>query len=144
MKKIYYLALMALVAVVFSSCEKKQTEPKFLLSDLQGRWIEDGTKHYVNFTDESAAEYEAGYLWGYEWDETDPDMAVYEVDVLADYHQNGWFAYKLNKDELLEIHKMGQNWADIPKIYTMVTLTSSKMTYHLKDYKNEKVSFTKQ
>ena len=139
MKKIYYLALMALVAVVFSSCEKKQTV--FLLSDLQGRWLEDNTKHYVVFTEESAADYEAGYLWGYEWDEADN---VFEEDVLADYHENGWFVYRLDKDELLEIHKTGQNWADIPKIYTMVTLTSSKMTYHLKDYKNEKVSFTKQ
>ncbi len=143
MRKILYVALVAIVGICFVSCNKKQKD--FYLSDLQGKWLEDGTKHYVNFTTESAAEdYQADYFWGYEWDETNPSTAVHEEDVLNDRHGNGWFAYRLTKDELLEIHRMNQSWADIPKVYTMVILTSSKMTYHRKDYKDEKVNFTKQ
>ena len=140
MKKILYVAFVAIVGVCFVSCNKKQKD--FYLSDLQGLWLEDGTKHYVNFTTESAAEdYQADFMWGYEWDEAD---SVFEDLVLNDRHKNGWFVYRLTKDELLELHKTGEDWADIPKVYTMVVLTSSKMTYHRKDYKDEKVNFTKQ
>lgn len=134
--------LIALVGIAFCSCEgfgKKQKE--FYLSDLQGKWLEDGTEHYVRFTEESAAAIKAGYLWGYEWHE---DEDVKEEDVIADKYGNGWFVYQLNNDELLEIHQMNQSWGVQPKIYTLVVLTSQKMTYHLRDYKNEKVSFTKQ
>ena len=40
MRKFYYLALVALVAVAFSSCQKN--EPTFYLQDLQGLWLEKG------------------------------------------------------------------------------------------------------
>ena len=139
MKKIYYLALIALVAVAFSSCKN---DPVFQLSDLQGKWQEDNTKHYLVFLADKADKED--YMWGYEWDETDPDMAVYEEDVLDDEHGNGWFMYRLDKAELLEIHKLNQGWADVPKVYTVTVLTNKKLEYHLKDYKNEKVSCTKQ
>jgi len=52
--------------------------------------------------------------------------------------------YQLSADELLEINKMNQGWADIPKVYVVTALNSSRLTYYLKGYKNEKVSFTKQ
>jgi hypothetical protein len=142
MKKIFSWMLIALVGIAFCSCEgfgKKQTE--YYLSDLQGKWLEDGTQHFVRFTTESAASLKSGYLWGYEWDEAED---VQEQDVKDDQYGNGWFMYQLDKDELLEINKMNQGWADIPKVYTITVLTNQKLTYHLKDYKNEKVSFTKQ
>jgi hypothetical protein len=142
MKKIFSWMLIALVGIAFCSCEgfgKKQTD--FYLSDLQGKWLEDDTQHYVRFTEESAASIKPGYLWGYEWHE---DEDVTEEDVKADQYGNGWFIYRLDKDELMEIHQMNQSWGVQPKIYILTVLTSQKMTYHLQDYKNEKTYFTKQ
>jgi len=143
-KKIIYLALVAIVGIAFSSCSMLggDKNPSYSLSDLQGLWQENGTQHYVRFTTESAADIKAGYLWGYEWGDFGDDVT--ESDVLNDKHGNGWFMYQLSADELLEIHKMNEGWADIPKVYIVTALTSSQLTYYLKDYKNEKVSFTKQ
>jgi len=140
MRKFYFWALMAILGVCLTGCEKGQTE--FFLSDLQGLWLHDGTQEFRRFTEESAADIRPGYFWGCEWDEGDPRGAVYESDL--EYHGNGWFMYKLEGDELLEIEQTDYGWAEIPKVYTMVTLTASQMTYHPKDYKKEKVSFTKQ
>jgi len=143
MKKIFSWMLIALVGIAFSSCEgfgKKQTD--FYLSDLQGKWLEDGsTTHYVCFTTESS-DIKPGYLWAYEWGDFGDD--VDEADVLADKYGNGWFMYQLKEAELLEIHKMNQGWGDIPKVYTVTVLTKQKLTYAPKDYPKEKVSFTKQ
>lgn len=134
MKKFLYVALIAIIGICLVSCEKEQKE--FYLSDLQGEWIEDGTEHHVRFTQEQADE--ANYFWGCEWGVDD----VREEDLV--YHGNGWFKYNLNEKNLLEIHKMDYGWADIPKEYVLVLLSSTKMTYYPKDYKKEKVSFTKQ
>ena len=135
MRKFLYLTLIAVIGICLTSCEKAQKE--FYLSDLQGLWLEDGTQHYVRFT-ETAAD-EANYFWGCEWNEADD---VHESDL--EFHGNGWFKYKLDANNLLEVHRMDNAWADIPKQYTMTLLSSSKMTYHPKDYKNEKKNFTKQ
>jgi hypothetical protein len=123
------------VAVALCSC--KQETPEFHLADLQGLWLENGSKHYVRFTEEQADQ--TGYFWGCEWDLNDD---VTEEDLV--FHGNGWFKYNLNKDQLLEIQRMDQDWADIPKIYTVTLLDDKHLTYHPKDYKNEKISFTKQ
>lgn len=136
MKKVYFLALIALVAVAFSSCKN---DPVFQLSDLQGKWLEDGTEHYLTFLTDKADKED--YMWGYEYDLA---QDVTEEDVLDDEHGNGWFMYRLDKAELLEIHKLNQGWADVPKVYTVTVLTAKKLEYHLKDYKNEKISCTKQ
>ena len=56
MRKIYYLALVALVAIAFTGCKENTNEPEFRLTDLQGLWLEDNTEHYVRFTDEKSDE----------------------------------------------------------------------------------------
>jgi hypothetical protein len=146
MRKSIQFLFLAFVAAALASCDMfNKNTPSYSLSDLQGKWLEDGTQHYVRFTTESAADLKAGYLWGYEWDLDDSQgLEVLESDVLADKHGNGWFMYQLSADELLEINKMNQGWADIPKVYVVTALNSSRLTYYLKGYKNEKVSFTKQ
>jgi len=134
--------LVALVGIGLCSCKQEATS--FLQSDLQGLWQENGTKHYIRFLAEQST-VKTEYCWGYEWDETDEETAVYEEDVKADQYGNGWFMYRLNKDELLEIHKMsGGDWADIPKTYIVTVLSSTTLTYYPKGYTNEKTSFTKQ
>ena len=66
---------------------------------------------------------------------------VYEDDLV--YHGNGWFKYRLNEKELLEIHKMDYGWADIPKVYIVSILTSSNLNYYEKDQTSIKFKFTK-
>ena len=135
-RNIFKFVLVALMGISLCSCEKKQTE--FYLSDLQGLWLENNTKHYVRFTEDPVQD-DTNYFWGCEWDEAED---VHEADLV--YHGDGWFKYRLNNEQLLEVQMMDYGWADIPKQYIMVTLTSSHMTYHPKDYKNETISFTKQ
>ena len=134
MKKIYYLALIVLVGLVFSSCQKET--PEFRTSDIQGLWIEDGTQHHVRFTDEQSDE--AGYFYGREWDLAED---VHEEDLVP--YGNGWFKYSINKNELLEIHKMDYGWADIPKVYIISALNDTKLSYYEKDHTSIKFSFTK-
>ena len=134
-RNIVRILFVAFIGIALCGCEKKQKD--FYLTDLQGLWLEDGTKHYVRFTTDPADE--TGYFWGCEWDEADD---VYEEDLV--YHGNGWFKYNLTQDQLLEVHRMDNDWADIPKHYVMVTLSASKMTFYPKDFKNEKKNFTKQ
>ena len=135
MRKFYYLALIALVGLVFSSCQKET--PEFRTSDIQGLWLEDGTQHYVRFTDEQSDE--TGYFYGREWDLAED---VHEEDLVP--YGNGWFKYSIDKTELLAIHKMDYGWADIPKVYIISALTSAKLSYYEKDHTSIKFSFTKQ
>ena len=134
--KNFRLIWMALIGIALCSCSMMNKEPNYQLSDLQGLWQEDGTQHFVRFTKDQADE--TGYFWGCEWDEKD-DVAEEDLE----FHGNGWFKYNLTKDQLLEIHRMNQDWADIPKVYIVSALTQSKLEYYLKDYKNEKIRFTK-
>jgi hypothetical protein len=105
MRKSIQFLFLAFVAAALASCDMfNKNTPSYSLSDLQGKWLEDGTQHYVRFTTESAADLKTGYLWGYEWDLDDSQgLEVLESDVLADKHGNGWFMYQLSADELLEI-----------------------------------------
>ena len=140
MKKIFSCLLIALVGIAFCSCEgfgEKQKE--FLLKDLQGLWVENGTQAFSRYTTESADSVRTGYLWGRFWDEADD---VHEEDLVP--YGNGWFMYRLVDDELLKIEQMDGKWADIPKRYTLTLLNETQMTYYPKDYPKDKVSFTKQ
>ena len=114
---------------------KKQTD--FRLSDLQGKWCKDGVHEYRVFSTDQALR--SGYLWGWEWNE---DEDVHEGDLVP--QGDGWFMYRLDGDELLEIHQTDYGWAEIPQEYIITTLTSTKMTYYKKGYPKDKPSFTKQ
>ena len=132
--------LLIVLAAVLVGCNKN--EPEYQLSDMQGLWQENGTEHFMRFTEESANDLKAGYLWGYEWDEAEgtEESDLFEPNM---YHGNSWFMYRLDGEGWHQINKMNNNWADIPQDYTITTLTSSQFVYYKKGYKNEKQSYTK-
>ena len=145
MRKFYYLALVALVAVAFSSCQKN--EPTFYLQDLQGLWLEKGDTvvgDYVRFTDEKSDE--NPYLLGREWT-TSQDR--HEEDLInqrtKDGHPGtGWFKYELKTDgTLTEIHLMKNGGAEIPQVFVVSKLTATALEYYEKDNKDWKYSFTR-
>ena len=138
MRKIYYLALVALVGIAFSSCNMLgPSKPEYRLSDLQALWLENGTEHYVRFTTEQSDEQK--YLYGREWDEAEE---VYE-EALKPYG-NGWFKYLFETTgSLTEIHLMDNGGAEIPKVYVVSKLTSTELEYYEKDRKNNKFAFSK-
>ena len=148
MKKLYYLAVAAIVAISLSSCQQKAA-PSFNLSDLQALWLQenDTTLHYVRFTTEQSDE--SPYLLGREWHENDPDGAVYEQDVLDarefyGYPCNGWFKYEFKTTgDLTEIHLMDNGGAELPKVYVVSTLTDSQLSYYEKDRTSKKYTFSK-
>ncbi len=132
MRKIYYLALVALVGIAFSSCSLMGgggNDPEYRLSDLQALWQENGTEHFVRFTTEQSDE--AKYLYGREWDEAED---VYEEDLKP--YGNGWFKYLFETTgNLTEIHLMDNGGAEIPKIYVVTKLNSTTLEYYEKDHK---------
>ena len=131
--------LLALLAVAFIGCNMISPEkPEYRLSDLQGLWQNDqyDTWH-VRFTADAADQ--VNYFWGCEWGDYGDDVT--EEDLV--FHGDGWFKYRLNEDELLEIHKMDQGWADIPKVYIVTKLTDTDLEYYEKDHKNIKFKFAK-
>ena len=141
MKKFYYLALVALVAVAFSSCSLFPggggNDPEYRLSDLQALWLENNTQHYVRFTTEQSEE--PKYLYGREWDEADE---VYESDLVP--YGNGWFKYWFETNGgLHELHLMDNHGAEIPKEYIVSKLTDTDLEYYEKDKKNNKFYFSK-
>ena len=139
MRKIYYLALVALVGIAFSSCSLLGGDktPNFQLSDLQGLWQRNNTQEYVRFTTEQSDE--AGYLYGREWNEAED---VHEEDLLP--QGNGWFKYKFETNgNLTEIHLMDNGGAEIPKVYVVTKLTSDVLEYYEKDHSSSKFYFSK-
>lgn len=149
MKKLYYLAIVAMVGLMMNSCGmiggSTTEEPKFKLTDLQARWAQIGTQCYVNFTTERSDEYP--YYLGYEWDEAEE---VYESDLLSSREQlghpgNGWFKYdfKTTDGNLTEIHLMDNEGAEIPKIYIVSKLTDTSLEYYEKERPSNKFAFEK-
>lgn len=124
-KSFVWVALIAIVAG-FASCTPTIT---FTEDDLHGRWQEEDKNAYVVYTTEKDTVSDVkdrGYLWGYEWDESD---AVYEDDVLKEKYGNGWFVYNLEGSQLTLINMMSNRGADIPKTYTVTILTNTDLKY---------------
>ena len=138
--------LVALIAVLaFSSCQK--TEPTFYMQDLEGLWLQDNDTtvgHYVHFTSEQSDE--TGFLLAREWTTSDDK---HEQDLLDQrtkdgFPGNGWFKYEMTTNgTLTEIHLMKNGGADIPKVYVVSLLTSTKLEYYEKEFTSNKFKFTK-
>lgn len=149
-KKIFYLAMIALVSFSLTSCEglfggKEKIE--YRLSDLQALWQETtvkGSQHFVRFTTEASDE--TPYFLGREWDEAEE---IYESDLLESretlgHPGNGWFKYWMETSgNLTEIHLMDNGGAEIPKIYVVSKLNSTTLEYYEKDRKTNKFYFEK-
>ena len=124
MKK-HIIFILSILACAFTSCinwGNGGTEPSFQLSALQGLWQEDNTQHYVRFTTEQSDE--AGYLYGREWDESE-EM---EEEYLQPYG-NGWFKWKKDGDNVVEMHMTDHQIASIPYEYKMLRLSNNEMRY---------------
>ena len=151
MRKFYYLALVALVGIAFSSCSMLggDKEPSYQLSDLQGLWQKNNTQEFVRFTNEPSDE--AGYLLGLEWDNADWEEEEPYEDFLKEEREtmghptDGWFKYKFETTgSLVEFHYMTNGGTDaIAKRYVVSELTKSSLVYYEKENKNNITSFTK-
>lgn len=121
------LATCCLLALAFTSCNFNPPV-EYNELDLIAKW-----KAPSDVAPESAFQYcvfledkddTGDYRLGKMWDEGDD---VYETDLT--YLGNGWFKWKLTGDELMEIHMMEHDWADVPKYYTITTLSETTLTY---------------
>ena len=140
MRKFLYMALIAFAGICLVGCKKDQKD--FYLSDLQGLWQNDQTTTwYMRFTADQGDI--AGCYWGRERGDFGDDVTEDDLFDPENYHGNGWFQYKLEKNgDFTYINMMDNKGADVPKSFKMITLTSSKMTFQ-NDLK-EKKNFTKQ
>ena len=140
MRKFLYMALIALAGICLVGCKKDQKD--FYLSDLQGLWQNDQTTTwYMRFTADQGDI--AGCYWGREWGDFGDDVTEDDLFDPENYHGNGWFQYKLEKNgDFTYINMMDNKGAYVVKSFKMITLTSSKMTFQ-NDLK-EKKNFTKQ
>ena len=137
-KNLIILSVLAVVAIVMTSCFGPSNEPTFAEADLLGLWGR-GTAvgqdsvpvKFVRFTSE--VDDSGEYKYGRQWDESED---VYEGDLKP--YGNGWFKYKLVKSDLTEIHLMDNGGAEIPKVYVVVKLTDTEL-----QYKNELGTVTK-
>lgn len=136
--KAYRFILVALMGILMYSCKN---EPSYYVSDIQAKWLENGTDHYVRFTSDPSNS--TGYMWGYEWTSSEYD----ESDLFDPtmYHGDGWFEYQMEKKgNLHELHLMSNNGAIIPKEYVISRLTTTEMEYYEDGNKKNKFYFTKQ
>ncbi len=130
------MAVVAILGLAMTACHD---EVSFSESNLYGYWLEDGTQHYVRFTDTRPSD---EYQYGYEWDEADK---MTEEDVSGNQAGNGWFkwAFTEKTGALMELHLMDNGGGEIPKNYIVTKLTDTELAYYEKDRKNNKYSFKK-
>ena len=122
-KKILFPSVLAIIAIVMTSCFlNPEPEVVFEEANLLGLWQEEGTEAFVRFTTE--ADDSGEYKYGRQWDEGED---VGESDLQP--YGNGWFKYKLVKNNLTEIHLMDNGGADIPKVYIVQKLTEYELKY---------------
>ncbi len=132
------IAVLCALAGAFTSCNFNPVE--FDEIDLIGRWkapsdvAPESAFQYCIFLEDKddTGEYRLGKMW----DEGDD---VKEEDLT--YLGNGWFKWKLTGDELMEIHLMENGGAEIPKYYTITTLSETTLTYE--DSFGKSITWTK-
>ena len=115
---------------IFSAAEGEEFNPLLL-----GHWVcvEKPTWHRI-YTDEYSGN---GYYWGKEWDEADD---VTEED-LVDYG-NGWFEWKQDVNDILELATTDMSDARVPFIYTIRKLNDNDLIY-VEQRSQAKRTFTK-
>lgn len=138
MKKSFVrMAVVALVGLAVAACSTDDLG--FSESNLYGYWLEDGSEHYVRFTDSRKSD---EYQLGYEWNEAED---IHEEDVANNQEGNGWFKWQFTSKtgDLLEIQLMDNDGAEIPKSYVVTKLTETELAYYEKEQKSNKFSFKK-
>ncbi len=102
---------------IFSAAEDEEYDTLLI-----GHWqcVDHPTWHKV-YTDEYSGN---GYYWGKEWDEAED---VNEDD-LVDYG-NGWFEWKMDKNDVLELATTDMTESRVPFIYTIKKLSDKDLIY---------------
>lgn len=102
---------------------------------MLGRWQHTvDTGWYRVYTTEPAGE---DYYWGREWNTTED---IFEEDLQP--YGNGWFKWKKEGDELLEVHMTDNRGAAVPREYQMLKLDGEVMNCR-ETLDREKHSFRK-
>ena len=133
MKKIYFLIATALLAVTFTSCQKEEETNE---QDLYGKWQNQANTGWYRVFYEDKVDADPTYKWGKEWNETE---GVNESDLTK--YGNGWFKWKKTKNNLLELHQMDNDGAEIPQENTITVLTTTEFFY--KDQAGRSYQFIK-
>ncbi|MBO4665813.1 MAG: hypothetical protein J5612_02960 [Paludibacteraceae bacterium] len=116
---------------VFSEAEDEEYNPLLI-----GHWqcCDQAGWHRV-YTDEYSGN---GYYWGKEWNE---DEDISEAD-LVDYG-NGWFEWKMDGNNVLELAATDMNETRVPFIYTIKKLSDTELLY-IEQRSKEKRVFKRQ
>ena len=102
---------------------------------MLGRWQHTvDTGWYRVYTTEPAGE---DYYWGREWNTTED---IFEEDLQP--YGNGWFKWKKEGNELLEVHMTDNRGAAVPREYQMLKLNGKVMNCR-ETLDREKHSFRK-
>lgn len=115
---------------IFSAADGEEFNPLLL-----GHWVcvDRPTWHRI-YTDEYSGN---GYYWGKEWDEADD---VTEAD-LVDYG-NGWFEWKQDGNDVLELATTDMSDTRVPFIYTIRKLSDRDLMY-IEQRSQEKRTFVR-
>lgn len=133
---LYSLAGCCLVLLSFNSCDGMFGAKEFEEDLLIGKWQNDNNpgEYWVYSTETDST---GTYQYGHTWDENDD---VHESDLTP--YGNSWFKWQLVKADLTQIHLMENGGAEVPKVYTVTMLTSTRLTYK-EDLTKKTHSFTK-
>jgi hypothetical protein len=102
---------------------------------ILGHWVNvDNPSWHRVYTDEYSGN---GYYWGKEWDESED---VTEAD-LVDYG-NGWFEWKMDGNDVLELATTDMSESRVPFIYTIKKLSNKDLIY-VEQRSTEKRSFSR-
>jgi len=126
MKQLKWFAVVALMIVAFTSCEKQSAINE---SDLYGYWFNQSTNEYMRILHDEK-EMENGNYLGYEWKVGEKLESDLQSPSSMDYHGNGWFEWKLEDNKLTFIEMMNVSEAKGAKVYT-ITLSATNLV--LKD-----------
>lgn len=100
---------------IFVYEETLDVDPRIL-----GQWRNDDSPlAFRVFTNENADD---GFCWGYEWDESED---VYVSDLV--YQGNGWFRWRIEGNQLLELHMMEASDAVVPVVHTIQKLHEDRL-----------------
>ena len=82
---------------------------------IVGKWQNDVNPQWFKVYYDDYDEDE-GFFWGKEWNEADD---VSEEDL--NYHGNGWFRWRREGKQLIEMHTMDVQDVPIPKVWNILT-----------------------